>query len=193
MNANWLIGNLIPFMWVIWCLYWVISARGAKRTVQRESYASRASHVLPLVVGILLIALPDLPRPVFAMRILPRTFATYWIGVALVFLGLAFAIWARRHIGSNWSGTVTLKENHALVTTGPYHWVRHPIYTGLLAAVVGSAIARAELRGVWAITLCTIAFLIKLRIEERWMRQAFGEEYERYAARVPALIPLWPR
>lgn len=193
MNANWLIGNLIPFMWVIWCLYWVISARGAKRTVQRESYASRASHVLPLVVGILLIALPDLPSPVFAMRILPRTLATYWIGVALVFLGLAFAIWARRHIGSNWSGTVTLKENHALVTTGPYHRVRHPIYTGLLAAVVGSAIARAELRGVWAITLCTIAFLIKLRIEERWMRQAFGEEYERYAARVPALIPLWPR
>jgi protein-S-isoprenylcysteine O-methyltransferase Ste14 len=193
MNANWLIGNLIPVMWAIWCLYWVISARGAKRTVQRESYASRASHVLPLVVGILLIALPDLPSPVFAMRILPRSLATYWIGVALVFFGLAFAIWARRHIGSNWSGTVTLKENHALVTTGPYRWVRHPIYTGLLAAVAGSAIARAELRGVWAIALCTIAFVIKLRIEERWMRQAFGEEYERYSAKVPALIPLWPR
>lgn len=193
MHEHWLIWNLIPLLWVIWCLYWIICARNAKRTVRRESYASRASHVLPLVAAILLIALPELPAPIFAARILPRTFATYWAGVALVFLGLSFAVWARRHIGRNWSGTVTVKEDHVLVTTGPYHWVRHPIYTGLLAAVAGSTIARGELRGVWAIALCTIAFVIKLRLEERWMRQVFGEAYERYSAKVPALIPLWPR
>ena len=192
MHRDLLIWNLIPLMWLAWCLYWVISARNVKRTVRRESIASRISHVLPLVVGVLLVAIPHLPSAVFATRILPRTLATYWTGVALVFLGLAFAVWARRHIGSNWSGTVTVKESHVLVRTGPYAWVRHPIYTGLLVAILGSAVARGELRGVWALALCTFAFVRKLRIEERWMRQVFGAEYERYSAQVPALIPLAP-
>jgi protein-S-isoprenylcysteine O-methyltransferase Ste14 len=191
MHRHWLIWNLIPLMWVAWGLYWVISARNAKPTVRRESLGSRAAHVLPLLLGISLVALPHLPTAVFATRILPRTFAIYGSGVAIIFLGLAFAVWARRHIGSNWSGTVTLKENHALIRTGPYAWVRHPIYTGLLSAVLGTAIARGELRGVWALALCTVGFVIKLRIEERWMREAFGGEYEIYIAEVPALVPRW--
>jgi protein-S-isoprenylcysteine O-methyltransferase Ste14 len=103
----------------------------------------------------------------------------------LVFLGLAFAVWARRHIGSNWSGTVTVKENHALVRTGPYAWVRHPIYTGLLAAILGSAIARGELRGVWAVALCTIAFVSKLRTEERWMRKYLASNTSATVRRCP--------
>jgi protein-S-isoprenylcysteine O-methyltransferase Ste14 len=192
MQSQWLVWNLIPLMWSAWALYWIICSRNAKRTVRRESLASRISNVLPLVVGILLVALPHVPYAVFDTRVLPRTMATYWIGVTLVVLGLAFAVWARRHIGSNWSGTVTVKENHALVRTGPYAWVRHPIYTGLLAAILGTAIARGELRGVWALALCTVAFVIKLRTEERWMSEVFGEEYERYRAAVPALIPLSP-
>jgi protein-S-isoprenylcysteine O-methyltransferase Ste14 len=193
MHSHWPIWNLIPGMWIAWCLYWMISARGTKRTVRRESIASRFSHVLPLVIGILLVALPHIPSALFATRILPRTLTTYWVGVTLTFLGLAFAVWARRHIGSNWSGTVTVKENHVLVSTGPYAWVRHPIYTGLLLAILGAAVARGELRGVWALALCTIAFVRKLRVEERWMRQVFGEAYERYSAAVPALITLAPR
>jgi protein-S-isoprenylcysteine O-methyltransferase Ste14 len=193
MHTHWLIWKLIPGLWVAWFLYWVSCARNAKRTVRRESLASRASYVLPLLVGILLVALPHVPSAVFATRILPETFAIYWVGVAMTFLGLAFAVWARRHLGSNWSGTVTVKENHVLVRTGPYAWVRHPIYTGLLAAILGTAVARGELRGVWSIVLCTIAFVIKLRIEEHWMRQVFGVEYARYSAVVPALVPLSPR
>jgi protein-S-isoprenylcysteine O-methyltransferase Ste14 len=180
-------------MWVAWCLYWVISARNAKRTVRRESFRSRISHVLPLVVGVSLVALPHVPSAVFATRILPRTFATYWLGVILIFLGLAFAVWARRHLGGNWSGTVTVKENHVLVGTGPYAWVRHPIYTGLLTAILGTGVARGELRGLWALAICTIAFVIKMRTEERWMREVFGAAYERYSREVPALVPLWPR
>ena len=192
MRDHWLIWNLIPIMWSAWALYWIISARNAKRTVRRESLASRVSHVLPLVIGVVLVALPHIPYALFDTRILSRSFATYWSGVTLVFLGLAFAVWARRHIGSNWSGTVTVKENHALVRTGPYAWVRHPIYTGLLAAILGTGIARGELRGVWALALCTVAFVSKLRTEERWMREVFGEDYERYRTAVPALIPLFP-
>jgi len=192
MQTQWLIWNLIPLMWLAWLIYWRVSARHVKRTQRRESIASRVSHLLPLLLGVLLVALPHVPSPLFATRILPRTLANYWIGVAITFLGLAFAVWARRHIGSNWSGTVTVKEDHVLVRTGPYAWVRHPIYTGLLIAFLGSAVARGELRGVWSLALCTLAFVIKLRIEERWMREVFGEQYARYAAEVPALIPLSP-
>jgi protein-S-isoprenylcysteine O-methyltransferase Ste14 len=193
MHTQSLISNLIAAMWLAWALYWAISARKAKQTVRRESLASRATNVIPLVMGALLVALPTIPSPLFATRILPATPATFWIGVALVFLGLAFAMWARVHIGSNWSGTVTVKENHVLIRTGPYRFVRHPIYTGLLVAILGSGVARAELRAVWALALCAIAFTIKLRLEERWMRQVFGEEYVRYSAQVPALVPFWPR
>lgn len=193
MHRYWLEWDLIPAMWFAWALYWMISARHAKRTARRESLRSRASHVLPLTVGVLLVVVPHLPSPVFATRILPRTIGTYCVAVTIIFLGLAFAVWARRHLGSNWSGTVTVKENHALIRTGPYAWVRHPIYTGLLTAILGTAVARGELRGLWSIALCTIAFLIKLRIEERWMREVFGDEYARYSAQVPALVPFWPR
>src|SRR3984957_20379837 len=106
MREHWLIWNLIPIMWSAWALYWIISARNAKRTVRRESFASRVSHVLPLVIGIVLVALPHIPYAVFDTRILPRMLATYWSGVTLVFLGLVFAVWARRHIGSSLGGPV---------------------------------------------------------------------------------------
>jgi protein-S-isoprenylcysteine O-methyltransferase Ste14 len=192
MNSQLIIFNLIPAMWFAWALYWVILARKAKHTVRRESLASRATNVVPLVIGVLLVAVPSIPSPAFAIRILPHTLATYWTGVTLVFLGLSFAVWARVHIGSNWSGTVTVKEDHVLIRTGPYRIVRHPIYTGLLAAVLGSGVARGELRLIWALVLCSIGFTIKLRLEERWMRQEFGEEYARYSAEVPALVPFWP-
>ena len=193
MNGQFLTSNLIFGMWLTWGLYWAVSARDVKRSVRREALASRATHLVPLIAGALLVALPHVPSALFATRILPATIATYWIGVATVFVGLAFAVWARRHIGTNWSGTVTVKEDHALVRTGAYGLVRHPIYSGLLLAILGSGVARGELRGVWAFALCTISFAVKLRLEECWMRQAFGEEYARYSAEVPALIPFWPR
>jgi len=192
MSGDWLYWSLIAGLWVVWRLYWIASARDVKVTARQESVASRASHIAPLFVGVVLLALPTGRAALLAERILPRSPAGYWIGVALIILGLSFAVWARRHIGRNWSATVTVKTDHVLVRTGPYGWVRHPIYTGLLTAILGTAIARGELRGVWALALCTAAFVSKLRTEERWMREVFGEEYERYRAAVPALIPLFP-
>lgn len=184
-----LYGPLIAAIWIAWCIYWLASSINVKRAVRRESRAARWGHIVPLVVGMLLIVARRPASPIFSMRILPRTLSTYWVGVAVIFLGLAFAIWARRYLGTNWSGTVTVKENHELIRTGPYALVRHPIYTGILSAILGTAIARGELRGVWGLLICTAGFVVKLRREERWMRETFGEEYERYRARVPMLVP----
>ncbi|HEY5101937.1 MAG TPA: isoprenylcysteine carboxylmethyltransferase family protein, partial [Steroidobacteraceae bacterium] len=124
MSEALLISNLIPAMWVAWASYWVASARAAKLSVRRESRASRLLNLTPLVIGALLVAVPHVPSPLFATRILPRSLATYITGVAIVFIGLAFAIWARRHLGTNWSGTVTVKQDHELVRTGAYRIVR---------------------------------------------------------------------
>ena len=91
--------------------------------------------------------------------------------------------------GGNWSGTVTVKEDHELIRTGPYGIVRHPIYTGLLFAILGSTVAFGEWRGLLAFGLLTIAFLFKLRREERFMSESFPNDYARYRVEVPALIP----
>ena len=114
----------------------------------------------------------------------------YWLGLLMVIAGLAFAVWARAHLGRNWSGTVTVKENHELVRSGPYGIVRHPIYTGLLLAILGTAIVVGEWRGLLALCFLTITFLLKLRREERFMEESFPDTYPSYRAQVPALIPL---
>lgn len=82
-----------------------------------------------------------------------------------------------------------MKEGHELVTTGPYAILRHPIYSGLLLALVGSAIAVGEWRAVLAVALALLYFVPKLRLEERWMRQEFGEAYRVYCERTRALVP----
>ena len=95
------------------------------------------------------------------------------------------------HLGRNWSGTVTVKENHELIRSGPYAIVRHPIYTGLLLAVLGTAIVFGEWRGLLAFCFLTIALLLKLQREERFMEESFPDTYPSYRAQVPALIPLF--
>jgi protein-S-isoprenylcysteine O-methyltransferase Ste14 len=182
-------GPLVGAIWISWTIYWFVAARDAKPNRRRESRLSRAAHIAPLGVAIILIALPDSGAGWFDARTLPRGAATFWTGIALLIAGLGFSIWARRRLGRNWSGTVTLKENHELIRTGPYRWVRHPIYTGLLLAFLGTAVALCEWRGLVATGLVTVAFLLKIRTEEGWMTEAFGEDYRRYRAEVRALIP----
>ena len=160
-----------------------------KTTVVRESMARRLSHIVPLVLAALLLWWPDPPWPLLNIRLLPRTLWVFWGGALLTLTGLTFAVWARVHIGSNWSGIVTIKQGHELVTSGPYSLVRHPIYTGLTLAFAGSALARGELRGVLAEALVLGSLWMKLRFEERWMRRQFGPAYDDYGRRVRALIP----
>ena len=113
----------------------------------------------------------------------------FWLGAVLTAAGLLFTVWARRHIGRNWSAIVTIKEGHEFIASGPYAIVRHPIYTGLLLAFTGSALALGESRGVLAVAIVAWSLWRKLRLEERWMQQHFGEAYQEYCRRVAALLP----
>ena len=109
--------------------------------------------------------------------------------MALVALGLGYAAQARRHLGANWSATVTLKQGHSLIRSGPYRHVRHPIYTGRLLAFAGSALALAQWRGLLALLLVTGSLWLKLRREERWLLQHFGDDYAEYRKTSWALLP----
>jgi protein-S-isoprenylcysteine O-methyltransferase Ste14 len=181
---------LVPGLWIAWMLYWRISAAGVKAARRRESPASRAAHLVPLLLAGILLWVHTIPGGgVLFERFLPRSYAAYWGGTALLAFGLAFSVWARVHIGRNWSATVTVKQDHELIRSGPYALVRHPIYTGLLLAFIGTAIVRGEWRGVLALLIVFAALWRKLRLEERWMIETFGEEYRRYRERTAALIP----
>jgi protein-S-isoprenylcysteine O-methyltransferase Ste14 len=120
--------------WMIWAIWWLAMAFFSKSTKRRESVIQRIEHLVPAFLGFLLIFRRDfagawLVRPVFSANSL-----LLLICVVATILGLLFAVWARLTLGSNWSGTVTIKTNHQLIRRGPYRWIRHPIYTGMLAA-----------------------------------------------------------
>jgi len=180
---------LFPVMWLSWAAYWWVLSRNVKVATRREPLPSRLLHIGPLLLALLLLWVPSVPLAVLGARFLPLATWPFWAGAVLAAGGLLFAVWARHHIGSNWSVTVTIKEGHELITSGPYAIVRHPIYAGLLLAFVGSAMARGEWRGVLAVAIALWALWRKLRFEERWMREQFGEAYQAYCRRVSALIP----
>lgn len=179
---------LFPAMWMLWMIYWWIASRNSKQTIRRQSLASRSLHVGVLTLVALLLW-SSIPVGVLNERFLPATAFWFWTGATITAAGLLFAVWARLHLGGNWSGTVTIKRDHELITSGPYAFVRHPIYSGLLLALLGSAIARGEWWVMIAVVLAFWSIWWKLRIEERWLNEHFGNAYADYRERVAALIP----
>ena len=109
-------------------------------------------------------------------------------GVLLVAAGLGFSVWARIHLGRNWSAEVVVKQDHALIRSGPYRCVRHPIYSGMLLAFLGMALAFGEWRALLALALVFASLARKSRIEEGFMRETFPE-YTEYQRETRALIP----
>lgn len=177
--------HLISVLWALWCAYWLAASAWAKRTARREDFRSRLSHLIPLAVGVWLF----LRAPVLHQRFLPQWPGWSWLGAVLVAAGLGWAAYARVHLGRNWSGMVTLKRDHTLITSGPYRWTRHPIYSGILLAILGTALALGELRALLGFVLVTASFVRKLSIEEQFMATQFPAQYARYRAQVPALVP----
>jgi protein-S-isoprenylcysteine O-methyltransferase Ste14 len=185
----------LPFavLWLAWLAYWTIAAWNVKPTRRCEPGLGRLIVMALTLLAAALLAFRSHATPWLNRRFLPETPAAYWIGLLLLAAGLAFAVWARVHLGRNWSGSVTVKQSHELIRSGPYALVRHPIYTGLLTAILGTAIALGEWRGLLAFAILTVAFLLKIKREEHFMSEIFLNEYPRYRADVPALIPFLRR
>jgi protein-S-isoprenylcysteine O-methyltransferase Ste14 len=173
-------------------LAWLLAAAWTARTVARQSARSRLAYTGLMAAGSILLFLRPDAIGSFSGALFPAASWVAWTGVVMAAVGLGFSGWARVQLGRLWSGTVTLKEDHALVRAGPYALTRHPIYTGLLLALLGTTLARDSLAGLVGLALLIAGIVTKVRLEERLLLDHFGDAYRAYRAEVPALIPrLW--
>jgi protein-S-isoprenylcysteine O-methyltransferase Ste14 len=185
----WFYESFFPVLWVAFVIYWRIKAVGTKTTQRLEPVASRILRALIFLIAIVLFSTTRIPLHWLYLQPWPVGFCPFWLGAGVMVAGLLFAVWAREHLGRNWSSAVTIKQGHELISTGPYAVVRHPIYTGILAGLLGTAIALSQVRGFIAFALMFFMLWLKLRMEEQWMRSQFGETYATYAHQTAALVP----
>ncbi len=194
------ITSLALLCWALFLIVMVGTALFTKRTAMRRSMPSRAAHAVLLLIAFILLVQgmggqdvpgPRLGLPIYPLYVpvLPHAIPVAAAGLLLTIAGVLLAFWARAVLGTNWSGSVTLKKDHELVESGPYAYVRHPIYSGVLLMFLGTAIVIGTLGGLLGFPLLFLSFWIKLRQEESLMTEHFGELYSAYMARVKALIP----
>ena len=189
MQAYSLAVDIINGCWIVFITVWLLAAASTKRTVYRESRAQRLRYWVLLVIAcLLLFHARELPYPL-NLRIIPRATPVACAATLLCVVGLAFALWARATLGRNRSGVVTLKEGHELVERGPYRFVRHPIYTGMLVMFFATALLLSRMAGFVGVLLTLASFWIKLDREETLMLQQFCERYAAYQRRVKRIIP----
>jgi protein-S-isoprenylcysteine O-methyltransferase Ste14 len=181
---------LFPLFWISWAVSWVIAAAWSLPAVQRPPGSDVWPYRVVLTLGIVLITghtshLLGAPN----LWDVGRTG-----GIVLAFLtlpGFAFAWWARVHLGKLWSGSVSRKPGHKIIDTGPYAIVRHPIYTGLIASVLVSAVAVGTIVSMLGLAATILGFWLKARLEERFLVQELGPQaYHAYCRSVPMLLPL---
>ena len=181
--------SLVTTGWIAVGLLLLVWALGTKREAYKESLASRLPHLVAMAVCIALIF--DQSLPVGPMNRVWLMASPWLVTVALVLClgGWAVVIWARAVLAGNWSAAVMLKQGHELVRSGPYAVVRHPIYTGGLLALTGTALIDGRIRSAVGVILLAGLLKEKSESEERLLHHAFGAEYARYCKTTGALIP----
>jgi protein-S-isoprenylcysteine O-methyltransferase Ste14 len=182
-------SSVILGLWLLWSLSWIAAAFWSRPAEARLGFRAELPFRISLVIGALIFAVPahGYEGP---LRLWTVTRNEAWVCVALIAAGASFSWWARLHLGSLWSGTITKKSDHQLVDTGPYAIVRHPIYTGFLLAVLATAAAKGTILGLLGLAFLTFGIWMKARQEEGWLRANLSaDSYDAYRRRVPMLIP----
>lgn len=175
-------------LWLVFSIYWTIASKNSAKARSSESKTSTAFHQIVLNVALLLLFIPV---PGLTGWFLPKRFHfLVVVGAIVQAVFFLLAVWARRHLGRNWSTEVRIGEGHELVRTGPYRMMRHPIYTAMLGMFVGTAIASSQYHALLAIAVLVIAYLRKTRLEENIMRETFGREWDSYQQNTWRLVPL---
>jgi len=176
-------------IWLIWVVGWWLGALRTAKSVNRESPGSQLSYTIFNWIGAALLFFTPIRDRIFTRALYPLSLTVAWIGVILVAVGLAYSVWARLHLGRLWSAVVTVKAEHRIVKTGPYTITRHPIYTGMLLAVVGTVVARDTFGALLGGALIATGLVLKVRREERMLLDHFGADYQAYQQEVPRLVP----
>ncbi len=170
----------IGVIWVVFWIYWLLSAAGAK--AGSRTMRSRPPGMI-IAVGALVLL-----RVIKPGNLTVDDPALEALGAVLFLAGLGLAVWARVYLGRNWGMPMSQKDEPELVTTGPYRFVRHPIYSGLLLAVLGTTLA-IDLYWVIALVVMGVYFIYSARVEEKLMASSFPGAYASYRERSKMLIP----
>jgi protein-S-isoprenylcysteine O-methyltransferase Ste14 len=173
-------------LWGAWLLFWLASARGNKQAAAPTGLRWRFTTLAAVLV--VLLGSRQFPE-YFQHSLLPPSAAWMYIGLILTAGGLGFTMWARRVLGTNWSALPSLKKDHELIERGPYRLVRHPIYTGLLLAIVGTCLAGGRVWNLSIVVMAALLLIVKLKAEETLLARQFPDAYLQYQRRVKAIIP----
>jgi protein-S-isoprenylcysteine O-methyltransferase Ste14 len=180
---------LVTFPWVVFVLYWIVSAIRTRDTVQTESFASRFAILFIEVAGFVLLFRHDAGIGFLGNRFMHRSLASVIVGTILTWIGIGLAIWARYHLAEYWSARITIKENHQLIRTGPYARLRHPIYSGIILAAIGSALVIDQWRCVLGVCLVLTGYCVKAKKEEAMLTKQFGDAFRDHQKHAGFLIP----
>jgi protein-S-isoprenylcysteine O-methyltransferase Ste14 len=184
-----LFHRLIQFPWLVFLVYWLVGALKTRTNVKEESFASRYVVMLLVVSGYALIFSDWAQLGWLEGHFMAPSLGSAFTGLALTWFGVGLAIWARYHLGQYWSARVSIKQGHELIRTGPYARLRHPIYSGLLLASIGTALVIDKWRCVAGILLILAAFSLKARKEESMLAQQFGDAFAEHRRHTGFLIP----
>ena len=183
------VADIVGPMWLAIFVIWAISGLSVKDTVGSRSDARARLLVYGVMLGWFILFSRGFRTGLLAERFVPMGPAAAYTGLALTVVGLGFALWARFAIGRNWGSLITVQEGHKVIRSGPYAIVRHPIYSGFMLATLGTAIVFGVVGGLVGTALVVVSWGYKSRLEERFMVEQFGAEYEDYRRHVKALIP----
>ena len=183
------VDQVVLFPWYVFGAYWAVTALRVKRTKTAEGPADRLITIGVMVLAFELLFSRSLGIGPLRLRFVRAESWIAWTGILITCTGVALAIWARYCLGVYWSARVTLKEGHQLIRSGPYRFIRHPIYTGMFVGVVGTALVVGEWRGVLAVALVLAAHSHKALREERLLATEFGAEYASYRRSTGFLFP----
>ncbi len=179
--------ELIP--WYVLCIYWAISALRVKQTKVQEDPGGRLLHIGVMALAFFLLFSHRLDLGLLGWRFSPESPWLRMSGIVLTFIGAGIAMWARRSLGQYWSARVTLKIDHQLIRSGPYAWVRHPLYSGLLLAMAGTALVVGEWRALIGVLVALAEFSRKARKEEALLATEFDADYREYRKQAGFLTP----
>ncbi len=180
---------LVELPWIVFVICWIIGAIKTRATREKESFTSRSAVLLIEIVGYVLVFSGSTGIGFLGTRFIPRTMSSAALGVGFTWGGIGLAVWARYHLAEYWSARITIKEDHQLIRTGPYSHLRHPIYSGLVLATIGSALVIDEWRCVLGVCLVLTGYCFKARKEETMLTQQFGDAFREHQKRAGFLIP----
>ncbi|SRR5258708_889798 len=184
--------QLFALIWIAWLISWVVASFWSGQTEkQAKTWKSRAYNI-PIYVGGILFT-PWIAAMLGEKPVWHFGNGSIYVFAALTLAGISFTWWARIHLGRFWSNSITRKEGHRVIDTGPYGLVRHPIYTGLIAAILVTGVAVGTLSAMLGAVLISLGMAFKARMEEGFLTHELGADaYGPYCRRVPMLVPFLP-